>query len=98
MLRSTFLLTSIASIVTIIILPNSVVIVLLQPFVPSLQDFISKAYAQTVPDFNFGAVGDWGCNSNAQNTINNIVSKNTELVASLGDFSYQDTADCWLQL
>lgn len=97
-LRSTFLLISIASIVIIIILPNSIVIVLLQTVVPSLNEYSFQAFAQTVPDFNFGAVGDWGCSSNAQNTVNNIVSKNTELVASLGDFSYENTGDCWLQL
>jgi hypothetical protein len=48
-------------------------------------------------DFNFAAAGDWGCNSNTKNTINNIIHKNPELVLGLGDFSYQDAADCWLQ-
>jgi 3',5'-cyclic AMP phosphodiesterase CpdA len=48
-------------------------------------------------DFNFAAAGDWGCNSNTKNTINNIIHKNPELVLGLGDFSYQDSADCWLQ-
>jgi predicted phosphodiesterase len=52
----------------------------------------------SIADFNFAAVGDWGCNTNAQNTLNNIMSKNPELVIGLGDYSYQDTADCWLHI
>jgi hypothetical protein len=49
-------------------------------------------------DFNFPAVGDWGCNSNTQKTVNNINSKGPERVLALGDYSYQDTATCWLNL
>jgi predicted phosphodiesterase len=49
-------------------------------------------------DFNFLAVGDWGCNSNTQKTVNNINSKGPERVLALGDYSYQDTATCWLNL
>jgi hypothetical protein len=52
----------------------------------------------TLPDFNFAAAGDWGCNSRAVDTVNNIVNKNPELVLGLGDFSYEDTADCWLEI
>jgi predicted phosphodiesterase len=54
----------------------------------------SNAFA----DFNFPAVGDWGCNSNTQKTVNNINSKGPERVFALGDYSYQDTATCWLNL
>jgi len=49
-------------------------------------------------DFNFPAVGDWGCNSNTQKTVNNINSKSPERVLALGDYSYQDTATCWFNL
>jgi predicted phosphodiesterase len=52
----------------------------------------------SIADFNFAAVGDWGCNTNTQNTLNNIISKNPELVLGLGDYSYHDTADCWLDI
>jgi predicted phosphodiesterase len=48
--------------------------------------------------FNFAAVGDWGCTDDARNTVNNIVDKNPELVLALGDFSYEPTADCWLDI
>jgi hypothetical protein len=52
----------------------------------------------TLPDFNFAAAGDWSCNSRAVDTMNNIVNKNPELVLGLGDYSYEDTADCWLEI
>jgi hypothetical protein len=54
------------------------------------------ASAQTTwPDYYFSSVGDWGCNSNTDNTVKGIVGKNPKLVLANGDFSYQDTADCW---
>jgi hypothetical protein len=48
--------------------------------------------------FNFAAVGDWGCKNNTRNTLNNIVDKNPEIVLGLGDYSYETTADCWLDI
>src|SRR5215204_118736 len=56
-----------------------------------------KAYG-SLSDFNFAAAGDWGCKSTAYDTLNNIVNKNPELVIGLGDFSYNDTADCWFEM
>ncbi len=46
--------------------------------------------------FNFAAAGDWGCNSNAEKNVQSILSKETELVLGLGDYSYEADADCWL--
>ena len=46
--------------------------------------------------FNFAAAGDWGCNSNAKKNVQSILSKETELVLGLGDYSYEADADCWL--
>src|SRR5213593_2154397 len=51
-----------------------------------------------IPDFNIAAAGDWGCNTNTNKTINNIVTKNPEIVLALGDLSYASTFDCWLRL
>jgi predicted phosphodiesterase len=51
-----------------------------------------------VSDFNFIAVGDWGCGSGTNHTINNIEYKNPELILGLGDYSYKPTADCWIEL
>ena len=53
---------------------------------------------KSIPDFNFAAAGDWRCNPISNQTVNNVVDKDPELVLGLGDFSYVDTADCWLQL
>ncbi|MFI5406755.1 MAG: metallophosphoesterase [Nitrososphaerales archaeon] len=47
-------------------------------------------------DLGISAVGDWGCSSNTQQTVNNIKNKNPQLVLALGDYSYQSTAKCWL--
>ena len=57
---------------------------------------IKETLAST--DFNFAAVGDWGCNSNTRNIVNVIVDKNPEIVLGLGDYSYNFTADCWLNI
>ena len=46
-------------------------------------------------DFNFAAVGDWGCSSNTGSTVNNIVGKNPEFVLGLGDYSYETSGSCF---
>src|SRR5215212_3073924 len=54
--------------------------------------------AATLPSFNFAAAGDWGCTDDTTNTVNNILDKSPQLVLGLGDFSYEDSADCWLDI
>lgn len=54
-------------------------------------------------DFNFGAAGDFGCGSSAQNTLNKIKSHTTvERFLALGDYSYRKTNEanykCWLNM
>jgi predicted MPP superfamily phosphohydrolase len=84
------------------VLAISAITILLFSSITSLTQTPSKqmAVAQTVhADFNFAAAGDWGCNSNAKNTIKNIIDKNPELVLGLGDYSYNKTsANCWLKI
>jgi hypothetical protein len=58
----------------------------------------ANSTAISFPDFNFAAAGDWGCSSNTNNTIHSMQSKNPELVLGLGDYSYKNTAGCWLQM
>src|SRR5918996_3871277 len=58
----------------------------------------APAYAATLNLFNFAAAGDWACNSDTINTVKNIVYKNPELILGLGDYSYENTADCWLNI
>ena len=48
--------------------------------------------------FNFVAVGDWDCTSETEDTVDNIIKQDPELVLALGDFSYSGDADCWLEL
>ena len=58
---------------------------------------IDVIYAQTnIPNFNIAAVGDWGCNSNTDKTVNSIKNQIPELILGLGDYSYESSADCWL--
>ncbi len=47
--------------------------------------------------FSIAAVGDWGCNSNTDNTVKKILSGKPNLVLGLGDYSYEPSADCWLK-
>jgi Calcineurin-like phosphoesterase len=48
--------------------------------------------------FNVGTAGDWGCNSNTQKTLTNIKNQGPERIFALGDYSYQSTATCWLNI
>ena len=57
----------------------------------------NEVNADNLKDFNFIAVGDWSCAARPT-TISAVVEKNPEIVLALGDFSYRDTADCWLEL
>lgn len=58
----------------------------------------AQAANSSINDFNLIAVGDWGCNPNTFNTVRNIEARNPELVLGLGDYSYQNSADCWLKI
>ncbi|MGI0051755.1 MAG: LamG-like jellyroll fold domain-containing protein, partial [Nitrososphaeraceae archaeon] len=59
---------------------------------------IDVIYAQTtIPNFNIAAAGDWGCNSNTDKTVNSIKNQSPELILGLGDYSYESSADCWLE-
>ena len=46
-------------------------------------------------NFNFAAVGDFGCSKNSKNTVNNMEGRKPELVLPLGDLSYIKSANCW---
>ncbi|HKO40520.1 MAG TPA: hypothetical protein VJU85_04605, partial [Nitrososphaeraceae archaeon] len=66
----------------------------------SINNNFDIIYAQTttttIPNFNIAAVGDWGCNSNTDKTVNSIKTQSPELILGLGDYSYESSADCWL--
>ena len=82
-MHSAHLLVTVASFITFLIMISTP---------PSSGLFAKFAHA----DFNFDAVGDWGCNSNTKNTVTNIQGKKPERVLGLGDYSYTSTATCWL--
>jgi peptidoglycan/xylan/chitin deacetylase (PgdA/CDA1 family) len=80
----------------LILLPSQVMLSYFGSFVSDARPIVAQnAYATTLPDFNFGAAGDWGCTTDTTHTVENIISKSTELVLGLGDYSYASTADCW---
>jgi predicted phosphodiesterase len=56
----------------------------------------SLALTESAFGYNVSAAGDWGCNDNTKKTVSSIINKNPERVLGLGDYSYKNTADCWL--
>lgn len=60
--------------------------------------FEMKLIEEVDQGLNFAAVGDWGCSFETSNTVRNILDKDVELVLGLGDYSYIETADCWLEM
>ncbi|MGD1837534.1 MAG: metallophosphoesterase [Nitrososphaeraceae archaeon] len=48
-------------------------------------------------NFVFIASGDWDCNENTVNTVNNIDVQNPDLVISTGDMSYDDNGSCFFE-
>jgi len=44
------------------------------------------------------AAGDWGCSKNTEKTVKLAQSMNPQLLLALGDYSYEKTATCWLNL
>lgn len=49
----------------------------------------------TIPDFNFVAVGDWGCTPDTTSVVAAINNLNPERVLGLGDYSYDNSPTCW---
>jgi hypothetical protein len=51
-----------------------------------------------IKEFNFGAAGDWGCTPDTIKTLENTQDKSPEFVLALGDLSYEDAPQCWLDI
>jgi Calcineurin-like phosphoesterase len=92
----------------VLLIPALFVLLLIISIMPPTTTFLLAANATTtttrdddddvaaaVSDFNIAAVGDWGCTPNTEDTVDNIVDKDPELVLGLGDYSYENSADCW---
>jgi uncharacterized protein YxeA len=67
---------------------SSLVFIVLFAFSGNLIHFI---YA----DATFTAAGDWGCNSNTDDTVDNMDARNPGRAFGLGDYSYASTGTCW---
>ena len=78
-----------------------IILTIFSSFLVLINNFdIVYAQTTTIPNFKIAAVGDWGCNSNTDKTVNSIKTQNPEqspeLILGLGDYSYESSADCWL--
>jgi hypothetical protein len=58
--------------------------------------FVGAGYAAS--NTQIVAAGDWGCSKNTAETVKLVQSLNPQLVLALGDYSYEKTATCWLDL
>ncbi len=69
-----------------------------QSFDTKDRDTNTNTNTDTNTNFNIVAVGDFDCNGDAEDTVENIIDQNPEIVLALGDFSYSGDADCWLEM
>jgi len=64
--------------------------------------FLNQLYAEAREingkKFNFVAAGDWGCGHDAIRTFSMIKSMEPELYLGVGDYSYEKSMDCWLDI
>jgi Calcineurin-like phosphoesterase len=49
-------------------------------------------------DTTMVAAGDWGCSDNTEKTVQNVMNLNPKLLLALGDFSYDKSSTCWLNV
>src|SRR5918994_208527 len=75
---------------------RSIILVILFSFLTFIiVSAFSGNLVQLIHAANYGAAGDWGCNSNTEATVSNMDAKNPERVFGLGDYSYASTGSCW---
>ena len=58
--------------------------------------FLEKGLAAS--DTHIVASGDWHCTDDAAKTVSITKSMKPELVLGLGDYSSEETTDCWVNL
>ena len=74
----------------------SVVSLLLLTIVTYLPPFLQEVHA--VSETTMVAAGDWGCSDNTEKTVQNVLNLKPKLLLALGDFSYDKTSTCWLNV
>lgn len=62
------------------------------------ENYNSFADSVSLSDFNFAAVGDMGCSQDTKNTVQNLLNRDPEIIFGLGDYSYENTEDCWFDI
>ena len=72
--------------------PIVIFLVFLLQLMPIKGEEVNKA------EFNFVAAGDWGCGHEAIHTFSMMKSMEPELYLGLGDYSYQNSIDCWVDI
>ena len=71
-------------------------LLLLLAMVTYAPPFLQKVLAAS--NTHIVTAGDWGCSSNTEKTVNNAKSMNPQLLLALGDYSYEKTSTCWLDI
>src|ERR671913_2141246 len=57
--------------------------------------------SNTIPidnSLNMAVASDWGCTEDTKKTSQNIQGKDPELVIAPGDLSYEESAECWIDI
>jgi predicted phosphodiesterase len=62
------------------------------------QLLLAEAVEINIEEFNFVAAGDWGCGHEAIHTFSMMKSMEPELYLGLGDYSYENSMDCWIDI
>ena len=64
-----------------------------------INNFVEKPIDTNSTNYNFIAVGDWYCNKETKNTINNILAIDPELIITTGDqVKESPSAKCWIDM
>jgi len=58
----------------------------------------SFQFSSGTSDLDVVAAGDWGCTGNSRKLVDIVKVTAPDLVLALGDYSYANTADCWLDV
>lgn len=60
--------------------------------------YVLALESTSVDDFNFAAVGDWGCAPQTKSMVSQMMDQQPELILGLGDYSYKKSINCWFQI
>lgn len=58
----------------------------------------AESKSKDLNNFNFVVAGDFGCNEEANKTIQGMMNKEPELVIALGDLADKKIPDCWFNM